>query len=40
MKLTRKRTAANPHGTFEVAGTGNGVYYTTAPVLDPTLSVY
>ena len=35
-KLTRKRTAANPHGAFEVAGAGNEVTYTIAPVLDPT----
>lgn len=26
-KLTRKRTAANPHGAFEVAGAGNEVTY-------------
>ena len=36
-KLIRKRTAANPHGAFEEAGTGNEVIYTIAPVLDPTL---
>lgn len=35
-KLTRKRTAVNPHGAFEVAGAGNEVTYTIAPVLDPT----
>ena len=39
-KLTRKRTAVNPHGAFEVAGAGNEVTYTIAPVLDPTIAIY
>ena len=35
-KLLRKRSAGNPHAAFDEAGDGNGVYRTTAPLLDPT----
>lgn len=45
-KLTRKRTAANPHGAFEAAGAGNdkraiakqATAQMNAPVLDPTMA--
>ena len=37
MKLTGKRSAGNPHATFDVAGTGNvPIVLSGAPVLDPT----
>jgi len=37
MKLTGKRSAGNPHATFDVAGAGNVLIRCSgAPVLDPT----
>lgn len=36
-KLTGKRSAGNPHATFDVAGAGNvPIVLGGAPVLDPT----
>ena len=36
-KLTRKRSAGNPHAVFDVAGTGNVLEdFSGAPALDPT----
>jgi len=36
-KLSRKRSAGNPHAAFDVAGAGNVlVDFSGAPVLDPT----
>jgi hypothetical protein len=36
-KLTRKRSAGNPHAAFDVAGAGNVLGdFSGAPVLDPT----
>jgi len=36
-KLTRKRSAGNPHAAFDVAGAGNVLEdFSGAPVLDPT----
>jgi len=36
-KLTRKRSAGNPHAAFDEAGAGNVLEdFSGAPVLDPT----
>jgi len=40
MKLTRKRSAGNPHAAFDVAGAGNVLEdFSGAPVLDPTRAI-
>ena len=36
MKLTGKRSARNSPAAFDVAGAGNGLVQSTAPVPDPT----
>ena len=39
MKLSGKRSAGNMHATFDAEGDGNGVNKTTAPLLDPTVTL-
>ncbi|GHU16634.1 hypothetical protein FACS189472_02110 [Alphaproteobacteria bacterium] len=35
-KITGKRSAGNPHATFDEAGDGNVAILANAPLLDPT----